>query len=141
MNTKRTFFRLADCLECTFSYKFVNEVKKSDGKIFDISAGGLMLLSNIYLAKDKEIEISIKPPLGPMVLKAKIVRADVEWLVTDKMREKYSQLHVKFLDISAKEQNQIIEYIYKCRAERRKARISGRSNPGIIDSGWEHEGK
>lgn len=130
MEFKRRYLRLADCLKCKYRYKVIEKYTEGKGVIFDISGGGVMLVSQTNIPKGKKIKIDFDKPLGPLTLSGEVIRSKVEWYVSDKNKEMHWTIHIKFADISAEDRKKVIQYVYKCATERRKARINkwGRRN-------------
>jgi len=123
MEEKRLFFRLTDRIICTYKYKILKREKKGEAIILELSSGGLMMVCREFLKAGKTLEIDIGPPLGPFKVEAEIVGCKLEWYVTDRKKDMFFTTRATFKNLSSSKRTQIINYIYKCKAERRKARL------------------
>jgi|GEM_PF-2262094 len=123
MEEKRLFFRLSDRLNCKYKYKILKEVKDGEATILDLSSGGLMMVSKEFLKPKRILELDIEPPLGPLKVTAEVLDSKLDWYVTDQHKKMYFTIHIRFKNLSISKKTHIINYIYECKAQRRKARL------------------
>lgn len=121
-NEKRFSFRLEDQLACRYRYVAAQEMKEGDGTVLSLSSTGLMMIAKDFLKTNKEVEFTVSFPAGPFTCKGEIVDSALKWYVEDSGKEMYFKTQVRFKGISASQRAQIIQYIYACKAERRRAR-------------------
>jgi len=82
----------------------------------DLSGGGALVVTKAPLPLGKEVSLVIAiPECGDMALVGDIIRVD-----QPKPDQPIYWIGVKFKNISAKEQNSIIKYVFKVQLERRK---------------------
>jgi c-di-GMP-binding flagellar brake protein YcgR len=125
MKEKRLSLRLQDCLQCTYKYKILRKEKTANAKVTSISSRGLLMICEKLVKAGKEILLSVKFPFGTLETRAEVVDSRLKWYVDDKNKKMRFRTQVKFLDLPTSSRAQIINYIYKCRAERRRARNRG----------------
>ena len=80
MGQERKHFRVTDRLECSAHFNLVNKEKTISGVIFDIGGGGLMMVAKEKIAAGVAVQLKIKPPLGPMEVKAKVKLEEVDFI-------------------------------------------------------------
>ena len=123
MGEKRIVFRISDCLNCGYSYKIIKNVRSAKATILNLSSMGLMMITKEFLKPKKELEITIGKPLGPLTLTAEVLSSKLDWYVTDKNKDMFFTTHVAFKNISSAKRIQVVQCIYSCKAERRRARM------------------
>ena len=114
---KRRSGRLKDRLGCSFKFKIAQKDARASGEIFDVSSGGLKMLTKKFLKAGSILEIRIDPPLGPLKLKGKVIQSKPQWHVSDHKNELFSVIRVSFQEAKNEDKHRIIEYIYKCKQQ------------------------
>ena len=123
MAQKKIILKLKECLPCAYTHKIVNKEKKGEATILELSNIGLMMIAKEFLRPGKIVNITIAFPQGPFTLSAEIETSRLEWYVDDKHKDMYFTTRLSFKSISTKERATIMHHIYKCKAERRKAKL------------------
>jgi len=117
----RAFFRLEDCVLCRYEYPFIKEIKKGEATVLDISGGGMKMVSKEFLKSGRTLNLEICLQSGPVKLAGEVIRSQMEWYVTDKGKETFCTVNVKFDDSCYNEKKKIIRYVHVCRTERNQA--------------------
>ena len=120
---KRTSFRLNDCLECTYAHIVRKKEVKNKAIVLDLSSHGLMMITREFLKSGKEVKVVINVPPKSLSLCAKVIDSKIQWYVTDQGKDMYFSTRLAFEKTSASQRDQIIKYVYKCKGERRKAKM------------------
>jgi len=123
MGEKRITFRINDRLNCAYSYKIIKNIRSVKATILNLSSMGLMMITKEFLKPKKELEITVGEPLGPLALNAEVLSSKLEWYVTDKSKDMFFTTHIVFKNVTSAKRAQIIQYIYNCKSQRRKARL------------------
>ncbi|MFH1768119.1 MAG: PilZ domain-containing protein [Candidatus Omnitrophota bacterium] len=123
MEEKRAGFRLSDYIECRYTHKILRDQKESGAVILDISSSGIKMVGDEFVRPGKEVTIDIDQPLGPLTVCGEVLSSKAEWYVTDRTKGMKFTTRIVFKNTPIAEKNKIIRYIYKCRAERRRARF------------------
>ena len=115
--------RIDVCLNCNYSYKIAKNTREGKAIILNLSSTGLMMVTNKFLKPKKEIKITISEPLGRLALTAEVLSSSADWYITDTGKDMLFTTRVVFRNVALNEKNKLIQYIYRCRDERGKARI------------------
>lgn len=124
MAEKRIFSRLSDKLSCKYKYPLPKGERAGDAIVLDLSSGGLKMLSQKFLKAGGVLEGSIEFTSGNIKFEGEVIDSKPEWYVTDKGKELYCTSRIKFKEISLEDKHKIIQYVHKCKEERRKAQIA-----------------
>ena len=123
MGKSRSFFRLSGLFECQYSYLIGDLKKEAKAFILDISAGGALMASKEFIRHGKNIEIYLSKSPGPFIIKAQVLKSERHWYVSDTSKETYWTNNLRFIDIPSETRAQIIQYIYKCKADINQAKL------------------
>lgn len=123
MKPGKIVFKIDDCFKCKYRYKIVHREKETEATVLEISSQGFIMITKEFLRPKRILEVDIPEPLGPLRLTAEVKDAKFEWYISDKHKDMYFTTEVIFKNLSLKKRRQIITYIYKCKEERRKARL------------------
>lgn len=111
---RRNFVRVPVNLELDFAIDGQSEKEEFQKVIIrDLSGGGAQFISKTKLAKGEILKIRLFLPQKTIECKAKVMWVYTE--IIDK-RERYL-VGIKYLDISEKTQDQIIEYVFQRQRE------------------------
>jgi len=119
----KLYFKVTERMRCQYKYKLARKERSNEAIVLEFSSTGLIMVVKEYLKPKKALELVIPPPVGPLCLAGEVVSSKMEWYVDDNHKDMYFTTLISFKNISIKNRTYIIQYIYKCKEERRKARI------------------